>query len=224
MEGEESEELDGPVAAGAGGFDELCIQLVAFIDDTGKPIIDVANGVAEACSAALAEVAEFVCEDGGEVMEGHSGNEREAEGEGEFSAEDSGESCLEACGGVEVHVDVDGVGFGRAERLAEGIDVGEEERFIGAGEGLGGVQDLVAGENGFDHEEDEDEAGDDRQEKEKGGVAGGAGMFEYSGEVGDIPEGAEADGGDEGEIDQREEDHGRSDDGTVKEVHGGGTW
>ena len=99
-----------------GGRFEPDVPLIAFINDSGEPMIHLANDVREAHARALSEVTELMGEHAGELAHVQSGNKGKTNGEREIVAEKAEDAFAKSGRCIDIVVYLNVRGCGRADQ------------------------------------------------------------------------------------------------------------
>ena len=147
--------------------DQACerrVPLVALVDDPGEPRIDRPHQVGQLHAGRLGEVPELVRQHARELLEIERRGQGQAHREHQAAAEEREEPVLGTRRGVHLAVDVDPDRRWCADRRADAVDEGEEERLLRRVQRprLGAL--AAAGEERLAEEEDQD--GEDRERTE----------------------------------------------------------
>src|SRR5919109_3316877 len=102
---------------------------VSLVNHAGKPEVYGANDVTQPHGGALREVSKLMGQGAGELAHVERRNQRQADGEDQILAEETSPAAPVPGSGVEVAVQVNAPGHGRAHDAADPLDEAEQERF-----------------------------------------------------------------------------------------------
>ncbi len=129
-------ERDAPPGVGAGGLVELLVPAVAAVDHAGEPVVDRPHQVGEPPAGALGEMAEFVGQHPGQLVERQPVDQWQADGEHQvLLAEEAAEPAPQAGRSVHLAVDVDPARHRRAHRSAQLAHEIVQQRLLLAAQG-----------------------------------------------------------------------------------------
>ena len=184
---------------------------VALPDDAGKPAVDAVDEGAEAHPGALGEVAEFMREDAGKLLDRHPCREWQTDRQHQVVARETRQAAPVGRRGVDLQIDVNSLWQWGSDRRTDPVHEGEQRRLVPGAEGVGLGVLWPACQEWLHHEGHEDSADDCRgdvgQNRHGSGFPAELVVGEHPDVVHQMPPHSPADAEDHRHVDQRQEDH-----------------